>query len=125
MKRLLWLVFSLTLLFALAQNASAAEVLGDFDGDHVSDIAVYRASQQAGQSSTWYILQSMTNSLRVVQWGTGGDYPLPFDYDGDDKADVAVVRPSQTLTDFTWYILQSSNSQFRAVPWGQQGDYPL
>ncbi|MEJ7862173.1 MAG: VCBS repeat-containing protein [Pyrinomonadaceae bacterium] len=70
----------------------------------------------------WRILQTATNTVREVQFGssssTVGDQVLPADYDGDGKTDIAVFRRS---TGF-WYILQSSNNQLQAEGFGQTGD---
>jgi hypothetical protein len=88
----------------------------DYDGDNKADIAVYR---EAG--GVWYILQSLDNNLRAVQFGLGNfqDQPVPRDYDGDGKTDVAVYRKSNG----TWYLLQSS-AGFTGVQFGISTDIP-
>jgi hypothetical protein len=87
----------------------------DYDGDGKTDVAVWRQT-----TGTWYILQSATNSLRVVNFGTTGDIPtVVADYDGDGKADPAVVRNSGGLK--TWYYL-GSTSGFGYAQWGLSTD---
>jgi hypothetical protein len=91
----------------------------DYDGDGRGDLVLLRA---VGDALYWRILQTATNIVREVQWGsslsTVGDQVLPADYDGDGKTDIAVFRRS---TGF-WYILQSSNNQLQAEGFGQTGD---
>jgi len=91
----------------------------DYDGDGRGDLVLIRA---VGDGLYWRILQTATNTVREVQFGssssTVGDQPLPADYDGDGKTDIAVFRRS---TGF-WYILQSSNNQLQAEGFGQTGD---
>jgi hypothetical protein len=80
-------------------------LIGDFDGDHRSDLAVWRAS-----TGLWYWLLSSTGyayaAARSVQWGNQslGDRPYLVDMDGDGKADPCVWRTSTS----TWYWLNSS-----------------
>jgi subtilisin-like proprotein convertase family protein len=62
----------------------------DFNGDGVSDRALYRPT-----TGDWFV-----DSQDPVQFGMPGDVPVPGDYDGDGKADRAVYRPS---TGF-WYV---------------------
>ncbi|MFZ2950948.1 MAG: multicopper oxidase domain-containing protein, partial [Desulfuromonadaceae bacterium] len=66
----------------------------DFDGDGMTDIAVWRPSD-----FNWYILSSATGTQSVVNYGTTGDILVPGDFDGDGKTDIAVWRPS----DGNWY----------------------
>ena len=98
----------------------------DFDGDHKTDIAVWRQGE-AG-NSFFYILQSQTNTVRIVNFGQGGDDPsVVADYDGDGKADPAVYRPGTPgSTQSIWFYLGSlnnPNNNITFVPWGQQGDF--
>ena len=89
----------------------------DFDGDGLSDIAVYRPS-----SGVWYLLQSGDaydpTKYKAYLWGISTDIPVPGDYDGDGKTDIAVRRPSTGV----WYILQSSDGAQDGDAWGTSGD---
>ena len=82
---------------------------GDYDGDGRIDVAVYHAS-----TGSWSILQSGTNTMRTVTWGSSSDVPMPGDYDGDGRTDLAVFRPSTGL----WQILQSSTNTTTAAHLG-------
>ncbi len=79
---------------------------GDFNGDGMADITVYRPA--TGQ---WFI-----RGQAVAQWGDPGDVPVSGDYNGDGVEDVAVFRPSTSR----WYVKNQLN-----VVWGQHGDIPV
>lgn len=90
----------------------------DFDGDHRSDLTVFRPS-----TGTWLIAMTSNPGAYVSQqWGQSGDVPVPGDYDGDGKGDLAVWRPSNG----TWLIKPSTNpSAFISESWGSTGDIPV
>ena len=89
---------------------------GDYDGDGVDDVTIYRASQ-----GTFYIIQSATLTMRIEQLGQSGDNPrIVGDYNGDGRDDLAVYRSG---TQSTWFYKTSPTALFTAVDWGQTGDF--
>ena len=89
-------------------------VASDFDGDGVSDVAIFRPS-----TGEWYFLGS-TAGGSVIAWGESGDLPAAGDYDGDGTTDAAVFRPSVGA----WYLRRSTAGGLY-VPWGESGDVPV
>ena len=64
-------------------------VPGDYDGDGITDVAIFRPS-----TGSWFIVKSATATGVSLTWGGGGDVPVPGDYDGDGKTDIAIFRPT-------------------------------
>ncbi len=89
---------------------------GDFDGDGVSDSAIYRPS-----SGTWFRINSGSNTVSQEVFGLPGDIPLDGDFDGDSRADVAIFRPSNG----EWYFRRSTNGSVYGAQFGQNGDKPV
>lgn len=95
-------------------------VSGDFDGDGVNDIAVYRPNDD-DIYSRWYIIRSSDTYARVIQWGLSWDNPVPADYNGDGWTDFAVFRPGEAM----WYIMDARSETFyRSEQWGLPNDIP-
>jgi uncharacterized delta-60 repeat protein len=89
---------------------------GDFNGDVITDMTVFRPS-----NGVWYSARSDNNTYSIVQWGISGDKPVPADYDYDGKTDYAVYRPSTG----TWWIRKSSDGAAIVVRFGLSTDIPL
>ena len=118
----LYLVSNRTGTLGLGDLYSATRVsvnripVSDFDGDGRTDLSVFRPSD-----STWYVMQSDSNTFRTRTFGINGDKIVPGDYDGDGRTDIAVFRPSEG----NWYILPSSvESYFSVTTWGVSTDSP-
>jgi hypothetical protein len=84
------------LMFGLSDTATGwgtagdIPVIGDYDGDTHTDIAIFRPS-----TGLWAIHNSSGAANTMITYGgVGGDVPVAADYDGDGKTDIAVFRPS-------------------------------
>jgi hypothetical protein len=79
-----------------ARTFSTQERRADFNGDGVTELAVYRRSDGG-----WWV----NNVYGDLHWGVAEDVPVAADYDGDGHTDIAVYRPSNA----TWYVLRSAD----------------
>ncbi|MGB7203635.1 MAG: VCBS repeat-containing protein [Pyrinomonadaceae bacterium] len=95
-------------------SSGAIAAPGDFNGNGITDAAVFSAG-------TWTYKTSPTATAQTISFGTAGDVPYAGDYDGDGTTDAAVFRPSTS----TWWIKQSSNGATVSHQWGTSGDIPI
>jgi hypothetical protein len=111
------------LYFNVRNNITDADFTGtlqvprsDFDGDGMSDIAVWRPSD-----GVWHVQRSADSSYGALQFGGAvfGDVAVPGNYDGDKETDYAVYRSG------LWYIRQSSNAQVLVKQFGLADDKPV
>jgi len=86
----------------------------DFDGDRVSDEAVYRPST----GTWWFSASTAGGAARAVQYGNSTDKLVAADYDGDHQTDFAVYRGNGE-----WHVLGSTEGSSVRV-FGLASDIP-
>lgn len=123
-----WFVSRTTAGFLAARFGVATDkpIPADFDGDHKTDMAVWREDPVA---AVFYVFQSADGTVRSEQFGQAGDNVASVgDWDGDGKADLSVYRDSAVGGQSYFYYRGSLNNPTGAVsyvPWGTTGDKPM
>ncbi|MBI4915079.1 MAG: hypothetical protein HY825_04470 [Acidobacteria bacterium] len=80
-------------------DPSDLAVVGDWDGDGIDTVGIYRGN-------TFYLRNSNTagNADLVVEFGAPGDVPIAGDWDGDGLDTIGVYRPG----DAAWFLKNSN-----------------
>jgi hypothetical protein len=97
-------------------NSGDAPFVGDFDGDGIDTVGLYRES-----AGFVYFRNSLTTGVADLSffYGNAGDQILAGDWDGDGDDTVAVYRPSRGRV---YMNLENTNG---AADWeGYVGSYP-
>lgn len=100
-------------------------VSADYDGDFITDLAVWRENGYGDPTNSYFfILQSSNNTFRQEQLGSAGDIPtIVGDWDGDGRADAAVYRSG--AQSFFYYRPSTVGAGFNGIAWGTTGDKPV
>lgn len=108
-------------------SGDSPKVVGDYDGDGKSDLAVFRENGTAADpcgvgKSVWYYRPSGTPGadFTPVCWGQNGDVETGGDFDGDGKFDFMVRR--NVGGNGVFYLRRSSDSGFEVIFWGKFDD---
>lgn len=69
------------------QHGGAEDVIvpGDYDGDKIDELAVYRPKEGA-----WLVRNPVSGAVATYNFGDETSVPVPYDYDHDGKLDLAV-----------------------------------
>lgn len=112
----------LLLLFLLALTSTSANaqnkaILGDLDGDQISDLTIVR---NTNLHKHWFTRFSNGSYSEPTIFGKPSDRALAADFTGDGIAKPTIIRQSSS-GDLEWQTLDKANQTISAT-WGQAGD---
>jgi uncharacterized repeat protein (TIGR03803 family) len=99
-------------------DPSDLAVVGDWDGDGIDTVGIYRGN-------TFYLRNSNTagNADLVIEFGAPGDVPIAGDWDGDGIDTIGVYRPG----DAAWFLKNSNaaGAPDLAFTYGLENETPV
>lgn len=98
-----------------SRNCADSPVIGDWNGDRVSDLGVY-----SRRATPVFRERLPDGAVRQLPLGEPTDVPVSGDWDGDGQSDVGVWRPASRL-----FLLDTGRARPRAVSFGAAGDLPV
>jgi len=99
-----------------AGGTNQIPVPGDYDGDNISDAAVFEPN-----GAVWYIKKSTGGITNTTIGAVGAtQIPVPADYDGDGKLDIAVWVPGNGF-----WIAQLSGGGYLSNVIGSPSSIPV
>jgi hypothetical protein len=100
----------------------------DYDGDFITDIAVFRPTGGAGGNAAFFVRPSSGAAPFGISFGLSTDIPVIGDFDGDGKNDFTVFRAgtagNPAGVQGAFYTFRSLTQSFFGVSFGQPGDIP-
>ena len=106
------------------QVSNARANPSDFDGDGISDPAVYTVNQ-AGGFGAFEVTLSTTGQTVVQRLGGTGSFPVAGDYDGDGVTDFAIYGFSQDDGFSSFTFIRSSDGVTDSFAFGGPNDFPV
>jgi uncharacterized repeat protein (TIGR03803 family) len=99
-------------------DPSDLAVVGDWDGDGIDTVGIYRGN-------TFYLRNSNSagNADLVIEFGAPGDLPIAGDWDGDGIDTVGVYRPGEAA----WFLKNSNagGAPDLAFTYGLENETPV
>ena len=104
---------------ALPAGQAWTPVVADFDGDGLTDTAVYHPRFARSAAARWRVRLSTTGAVVDTTALDVSGTPVPADYDGDGRAEIAVFSAG------TWSWRNLSTGRTGGDAWGTAGDVPV
>lgn len=100
----------------VSQNCPDVPLAGDWNGDRVEEVAVFR--RDAGKGT--FELYAQDAPPTTVRFARGSDLPVTGDWDGDGRTDIGVRRQSRRA-----FLLRRADGTLTRLRLGRAKDLPV